>query len=384
VTRSLRLVAGTLVLALPLVAAAGCGAQKKKTVKQEFTAAQGYLGDSKAAAFTLRFADTQGNFAKVLTKGGDTPAAVVQAVLKGSVTYIADPVGDATLKSAQSTLVNPTDLKAAFSKVNLAFVVRDDKAELVELRVIAGDLYAHVNLTEIGALAKAAGAKDFDAQLDNSIGAMDPRLAQGLTDVRAGKWLKLPLAKYLDQLQQLAGSLAPGTTPNPSKSYDFSGLGKKAYEAVKPYVKVTDANDSSKDRVLDVKVQAKPALKAVLGVLKAEKSLPFASFLDGVDTVIDKKVRDGVATGTITLHNSHLTQVAVDLESLRQLSTDPGVDSFAGVRVVVDVDDSAQQLAAPTELSKLDLGAMLDDLIGSFFGAGAHASMSSSSSTFSG
>ena len=71
------------------------------------------------------------------------------------------------------------------------------------------------------------------------------------------------------------------------------------------------------------------------------------------------------------------SQVSVDLESLRQLSTDPGTDSFAGVRVVVDVDDSADQLTAPTELSSLDLGAVLDEFLKSFT-AGAMGSASSS------
>ena len=136
---------------------------------------------------------------------------------------------------------------------------------------------------------------------------------------------------------------------------------------MKPYVKVTDANDSSKDRVLDVKVQAAPALKALLAVLKAEKDLHFASMLADVSPAeIDKNVKGGEARGTIKLHDSHLTQVAVDLESLRQLSTDPGTDSFAGVQVVVDVDDSADQLSAPTDLSSLDLGALLDDFLKSF------------------
>jgi hypothetical protein len=369
VTRSLRLLAGTLVLALPLAAAAGCGAEKKKTVKQEFAAAQSYLGDSKAASFTLRFDDAQGNFAKMVNKDGDTKPALVQALLKGSITYLTDPAGAATLKSVKTQAVNPTDLKAALDKVNAAFVIRDDKAELVELRLVAGDLYAHVNLTEIGVLAKAGGTSDFDAQLDNSLGAMDPRLAQGLTDVRAGKWLKLPLAKYLDQLKDLAGTFSGITPPSttPGKTYDVNGLLDKAYAAVKPYVKVTDANDSSKDRVLDVKVQAAPALKALLAVLKAEKDLPFASMLADVSPAeIDKNVKGGEARGTIKLHDSHLTQVAVDLESLRQLSTDPGTDSFAGVQVVVDVDDSADQLSAPTDLSSLDLGALLDDFLQSF------------------
>jgi hypothetical protein len=379
VNRSLRLVAGTLVLALPLVAAAGCGAQKRKSVRQEFTAAQGYLGASKAAAFTLKLSDPQGTLAKLITKDGDTPAALAHAMLNGSITYIADPVGDATLKSVSSG-ATPTDLKAALNKVNLGFVVRDDKAEIVELRLVAGNLYAHVNLAEIGVLAKAGGVDDFDAQLDEGIAAMGPGFKTGLADVRAGKWLKLPLATYLDQLQDLANGLTPGATPATPKSYDFTGLGEKAYAAVKPYVKVTDANDSSKDRVLDVTVQVKPALKALLSLFKAEKDLPFASFLADADPAeIDKKVSNGSAKGTITLHDSHLTKVALDLESLRLLSTDPGVDSFAGSQVVLEFDDSVSQLSAPTDVSSLDLGALIEELIGSFFGGGFASSYSSSS-----
>lgn len=380
-TRSLRLLAGTLVLALPLAAAAGCGAEKKKTVKQEFAAAQSYLEDSKAASFTLRFDDAKGNFAKAINKNGHATPVLVTALLKGSITYVADPAGDATLKSVQGHGANPADLKAALNKVNLAFVVRDDKADLVELRLVAGDLYAHVNLTEIGVLAKAGGVNDFDKTLDENLGSMDPRFAQGLKDVRAGKWLKLPLAKYLDQLQQLAGGITGITPPTPKagKSYDLNGLGKRVYAAVKPYVKVTDANDSSKDRVLDVRVQAAPALKALLATLKAEKSLPFASVLGQVSPAeIDKKVKGGEARGTITLHNSHLRQVAVDLDSLRQLSTSPGQDSFAGVKVVVDVNDAADQLSAPTDLSSLDLGSVLDDFLKSFTGS----AMGSASSSF--
>jgi hypothetical protein len=369
VNRSLRLTAGTLVLALPLAAAAGCGAEKKKTIRQEFTAAQKSLGDSKAAAFTLSFNDSKGSFAKVLTSDGDAPEALVTALLKGSITYVADPTGDATLRSVQAEAANPTDLKASLSKVNVAFIVKDDKADLAEIRLVAGDLYAHVNLDEIKVLAKAGGVDDLDAMLDENIGQADPRLASALKDVRAGKWLKLPLAKYLDKLQEIAGSFAPGLTggADTSKKYDFAGIGKKAYDAVKPYVKVTDANDSSKDRVLDVKVKARPALTALLGVLKAEKDLPFASLLGDVSASdITDNVRDGEATGTITLHESHLTSVAIDIESIRQLATDPGTDSFEGVKVVFGIDDSADAVAVPTEVSTVDLGAMIEEFLDSF------------------
>ncbi|HUR50662.1 MAG TPA: hypothetical protein VMZ11_00905 [Mycobacteriales bacterium] len=373
--RALRLLAGTLVLALPLGAAAGCGAEKKKTVKQEFSTAQDHLADSKSASFTLRFGDAAGNLAKAMTKDGDVPPAVVQALLKGSVTYVTDPAGDATLRSVQSKGASQADVKAAFSKVNLSFRVRDDQDDLAELRVVKGDLFAHINLNEIGRLAKAGGVDDFDATLDENLGASDPRMAQALTDVRAGKWLKLPLSKYLDQLQGLAEGF-PGASPGASPGYDLSGLGSRALAAVKPYVKVTDANDSSKDRVLDVKVQARPALKALLAVLKTEKGLPFSGMLGDAESEIDKNVKDGVAKGRITLHESHLTQVSVDLESIRQLSNDPGNDSFAGVQVVVDVDDDADELQTPSDVSKVDLAALVEQLIGGFFGMGMQGSTS--------
>lgn len=365
---TVRLAAGTLALALPLLAAAGCGVEKKKTVAAEWAAAQANLEKSKAVSVTLRLDDAQGNLAKLMKKD-DTPDAIVQAVSKGSITFTGDPAGSATLASLKSS-AGDADVKASLQKVNVAFVIRDDKAALGEIRLVAGDLYARVDLKEIGRLAKAGGSADFDTQLDQMVGSLDPRLAQVLTDVRAGKWLKLPISKYLTQLQALAKGFSPALgQPDPAKKYDYNALGAKAYAAVKPYVKVVDANDSSSDRVLDVKVQARPALKALLAVLKAEKGLPFAGMLDVTPAQVDENVAAGEAHGTITLKDSHLTQVAVDVESLRLLSKDPGKDSVAGVRVVVDVNDKAAEVTAPTDLTKVDLGALLDEFMQNMGGA---------------
>jgi hypothetical protein len=115
----------------------------------------------------------------------------------------------------------------------------------------------------------------------------------------------------------------------------------------------------------------------VLGVLKAEMGLPFGQVFGQLDPAeVDKAVKDGEARGTITLHESHLTSFEVDLESLRQLSDDPGEDSFAGVRVHVDVDDSADGVDAPKDVSTVDLGALLDQFLGAFTqGASSSSSM---------
>lgn len=367
---TVRLAAGTLALALPLAAAAGCGAEKKKTVKAEFAAAQANLDKSKAVAVTLRFDDAKGNLVKGIT-ADDTPAALAQAIAKGSITFIGDPAGNATFASLKPT-ASEADVKASLEKVNFGIVVRDDKAALGEIRLVAGDLYARVDLKEIGRLAKLGGSEDFDSQLDEMIGSADPRFAKALTDVRAGKWLKLPVTKYLTQLQDLAKNFNPALgEADTTKKYDVQAFGSKLFAAVKPYVEVTDANDSSSDRVLDVKVQARPALKAALGVLKAEKDLPFGSLFDVTPAMIDENVADGTAHGTITLKDSHLKQIAIDVESIRLLATDPGKDSAAGVRVVVDIDDKAAQLTAPTDLATIDLGGILEEFLQSFGAASA-------------
>lgn len=362
---TVRLAAGTLALALPLAAAAGCGVEKKKTVKAEFAAAQANLDKSKAVAVTFRLDDAKGNLVKGLT-ADDTPAALAQALVKGSITFVGDPAGNATFASLKPT-ASQADVKASLEKVNFGIVVRDDKAAIGEIRLVAGDLYARVDLKEIGRLAKAGGAQDFDSQLDELIGSADPRFAKALSDVRAGKWLKLPVTKYLTQLQDLAKNFNPALgAADTTKKYDYQAFGSKLFTAVKPYVKVTDANDSSSDRVLDVKIQARPALKAVLAVLKADKDLPFGSLLDVTPALIDENVADGTAHGTITLKDSHLKQVAVDVESLRLLAKDPGKDSAAGVRLIVDIDDKAAQLTAPTDLATIDLGGILEEFLQSF------------------
>jgi hypothetical protein len=368
-----RLAAGTLLLALPLAGAAGCGAEKRRTIKAEFASAQTNFENSKAASITLRFDDSKGTASKLATKDGNTSKALVDALLHGSVTYVVDPASDATLKSLSTKGgTSSKSLSDQLKKVNLAFVVRDSSAVLGEIRLVAGVLYAHVDLTEIGKLAKAGGVKDFDSKLDDAITSAGPQFATGIADVRAGKWIKLPIASYVDKLQDLAKSFTPGrsggtTKPPAPTNAELTDLGNKVFAAVKPYVKVTDANDSSKDRVLDVNVKVRPALKAVLAVLQGSKGLPFAGFLKSVTPAeIDKKITDGSAHGTITLKSGHLTQVTLDVESIRTLDATAGKDSLEGSSVVLDFNDHADEVKVPTDVSAFDVGALIDQFLQGF------------------
>ena len=370
---STRLAAGTLALVLPLSAVAACGAEKKKTVKAEFESAQQHLADSKAASFTLRVDDSKDALAALMTEEEDgLSKEVAAAILGGSVTYVVDPVGDATLGESSSAALSPTDVAGALKKVNVAFVVKDDKGLLGEIRLVDGVLYAKVVYAEVKRLAELGGAEDVDAELDSAVADGPPELAQIVKDVKAGKWLKLDTTAFADQLKELSDGLVTGFGASPAPSaepFDSEALGKRLYDAVKPYVTVTDANDSSKDRVLDVKVQARPALKAALKILAATDDLPFPNVFADIDPAeVDDNVKEGTAKGQIRLSDSHLKQVSVDIESIRVLSTDPGDKSVAGSSVVFDVDDSIDELKAPGDVSSVDLAELVQQFLDGFAG----------------
>lgn len=359
-SRPLRLAAGTLALALPLAAAAGCGVAKKRTVKAEFASAQTNLESSRSASFTLRVTDAQGRLKKLAVEDGALADTVADALVGSSVTVTVDPAGDRTLAQLSAAGTSPT--ASSLKTGNVSFLVRDDKTEIGEVRVVAGVLYLHVDLEEVGRLVKAGGGGDIDSQLDSLGTDGPPEIPALIKDLRAGKWISLDAGKYVEQLTQLGQQLL-GASPSPAP-FDAKGLGSDLLAAVKPYVTVTDANDSSADRVLDVAVQARPAVKAALAVLQANKQLPFASLLAGVmPTDIDQNLADRTARGQVTLADGHLRSFSLDLESLRTLAPKPGTTNLSGVALKVEVDDRADEVTAPTDVSSVKLDALLQQLL---------------------
>ena len=117
----------------------------------------------------------------------------------------------------QASVTRPEDVERAPWRAALAAsscnTMLSATVAFGEIRMVAGTLYAHVDLKEIGRLAKAGGVDDFDAQVDDAVTSADPSFAQGLRDVRAGKWIKLPLSDYLDKLKDLAKRCREGCAP---------------------------------------------------------------------------------------------------------------------------------------------------------------------------
>lgn len=363
-----RLTAGLALVALPLGAAVGCGAaaeSKRDDVQTSLQKASDNLKASGSMSVTMRFDDGSGSIKKATTSGEDalTPDQA-DLLLGGTISMTVDPAAGKTLgdvAAADRSLPPAEQLKLT----NFSVSVQADGDPLAQLRVVSGDLYANVSLDALSDVAKRGGSTtDLGAQVDDLAASAPAELQPLVTDVRAGKWIKLPLAAYADQLAQLQK-----TVPTPSASVDPQKLSADLLAAVKPFVAVTDASSDGGDRVLDVKVQAKQAIKAALETLKSMG--PALPGLDTLDTTGVDKIGDGTVNGQVTLSDDHLTKLTVDLQSAVALAP-PGATpapDLTGGTLTVDVDDSADEVTVPDDVSSVDVDALVKGLVGSLGGS---------------
>ncbi len=73
--------------------------------------------------------------------------------------------------------------------------------------------------------AAALGGPGAGAQVGEIFNSVPPQLEQGADDLRAGKWLRVPIANDMEQLQKLAEA-GGGAPPDPAKTRGDAKLGK--------------------------------------------------------------------------------------------------------------------------------------------------------------
>lgn len=355
------------VTGMTVAAVTGC-ASKKKTIEAELTAASGYIDSSTSLSMTFGVSDGKGTLKKLMTSGEDaiTPA-LADSLLASSVTVTLDPSGDATFASLSKAASTPEykNLPAAdkVKQFNASIVVRSFDADLVQLRLVDGVLYGATDLNKIDQIARDNGTDGVPADLDQ----IDPVLGQLESDLRAGKWVRLPLASYLDTFEDMLGGL--DTTEGELAQPDAEQVGKTVLEAIKPHVKVVDAEGKHSGRVLDVTVQAKSAMQAAITALQT-LPVPLGELQEIDGAALAEQMSDTALTGQITLADSHFTGFSVDLEPLRTLVKDVSGEPLTGARLTLQVDDSAEPVTAPTDLSTVKLGDFIESFFGGLFGGG--------------
>lgn len=328
-------------------------------------AAYDNLMEAKSATFTMSLEDPDGSLEQAATEAEDgVSQGVADALLDGSVSFTIDPTGDLTLGDLQDA--DPgASVEDSLSTVNYAMAVRTGEDDVLGIRLVDGVLFAKVDLDTVDRLAEDAGSDPVSPMLDQA-GALSPELADVVTDVKAGQWLQLDLAPFTGQLEGLAGSTGAGDLPQ----LDGQQLAADLLAAVEPFTEVTGGDDG----VYDVEVQARGAVLAGAQVL----SDAFGDLGGGLGLPSDELtdpdlegLRDGPLTATVELDGDSLSRLTLDLSSLVDVApAGEDVPDLTGARLVLDVADDADEVSEPDDVSDVDLGALVQTVLGSFMGAG--------------
>ena len=351
-------------LALPL-ALAGCGGDDtgeggggdgEAKEPADLGAAYDRLLDAQTATFTLSLDDGDGNLKRLATEDETDPLndETADTVIGGKVVVTIDPAGDATLREA--TQVDPAASPAdQLTAVNYSVSVEADGGPVAQLRLVDGALFAAVDFDRIDGIAEGAGEEPLGPQLDG-FAAQSPELAAAVEDLRAGQFLTLDLAPLLSTFEGLAGPTPTGAP------VDGAQLAEDLLAAVQPHSTVTGGEEGT----FDVTVKAKPALQAASQVFA---ELPIPGVTDAIDPAQFEALDDGDLRGTVSLQGESLSQVTLDLDSVNDVNAPDEEDvELAGSDLVLGIDDEADEVTAPGEVSDVDLNALVMSFFGAFAG----------------
>ena len=354
------------------IAVAGCGAAG--SLRADNAHAKSSFKTAKSLSVTLGFSDPDGKLAKAIRSGDNTTPTQAAAVIGGTVSFTMSANGGRTL-FAKGDPTRP--LSQQVKQGNFDLTVNGLGGKLVEIRLVDGILYA---ASDIAAVKKAAdlGGPGAGGQVDEFFNSVPPQLKQGSDDLRAGKWLKVPIATSVKQLQKLAQA-GGGGAPDPAKARGYAKLGKDLQAAITPNIGLTDLGATGDTRNVSIGIKVKQSLKAVLGVLDSDAAtlgLPPGLIPKG-DAL--KDVSDKTLSATLTITRGHYTKLSVPFAGLAALDAHPSsaVPPLGKSAIVLQLDDSAEPVSAPTNVSSFDIGSLLDQFIQRFSGVGAVAPLNS-------
>ena len=368
--------ATTCLLALAVggsIAVAGCGATG--SLRADNAHAMSSFKAATSLSVTLGLSDPDGKLAKAVQSGdGSTTAAQAAVLIGGTISFTVSANGGREL-FAKGAADQPLDQQVKQSNFDLT--VNGLGGKLVEIRLVDGILYA---ASDIAAVKKAAdlGGPGAGARVDEFLNSVPPQLKQGADDLRAGKWLKVPIATYVEQVHKPAKA-AGGGAPDPAKTRGYAKLGKDLQAAITPNIGLTILGATGDTRNVSIDIKVKQALTAVLGVLDTDAAtfgLP-PGLLPKGDAL--KDVSDKTLSATLTITRGHYTKIAVPFAGLAALDAhlSSAVPPLGKSAIVLQLDDSAGPVSAPTNVSSFDIASLLDQFIQRFSGVGATASLTS-------
>jgi hypothetical protein len=313
---------------------------------------------SKSASFSISLDDSKGAIKKaVLAEDPTTPAAIVDRIVGGKIT-IKVSSKDKSLAELQASA---SDSAETLKQVDFQIKIDDKDGQLVDLRVVSGVLYAALDVNKVDQILTESGETMSLSSLIDQGASFSPDVATAGKDLKDGKYLKLDLNPYINQISGLLEQTAPSAAP--SAAVNSQKLADDLLAAIKPSTQITDAGDGK----YDVEIQAKAALTAAYDVL-SKSDIPGFEALDPTEL---NTIKDGTVKAQIKVDGDHLESIRIDLQSIVAVAPDdassPAPD-LTGSSLVIDFDDDAGAVGVPDKLSGVNLDALVGQLAGAAFG----------------
>jgi len=381
--RARRAAAFTSVAALALV---GCGEQVAQSPGQQVQdAASGVfdapqltvsvgldLDDVSRAAVQEMLAQEQASDPATPQLG---PAAVERLLQARIVTTMATTDGT-DLSEAD---ISGADLTSGAAATNVSSSVSlvVDGDPLVELRQVAGVLYARADAAGLETALETPGLVD---GLGSLTAGAPPELTDAASALASGGWVSLDATELAAQLEQMGGQPAPAPSDDASavagavqrflddagavltREVEVTENGPDAYEVTAPL-----------DRILS---GLTPALKTVVTELAASTGAPTEGLaeLDGGLAEAQEELAGRSVSVDVTTDDDRLSTITMDLAQLldeqdRAEMTSSGV---TGLPLVVELSQEGE-VEAPQDAVELDLAGIMSQAMAGMAAAGGDA-----------
>lgn len=348
-------------LSVPLVLTA-CGSVSSAAagLEQDAAAANAALAKAEGIGVVVRVDDPDGDLEQALQEGPDGLSADLAEVLVGS------RVDVRLAAKAGRTLGDQPDpgtpLGETLRWTDSALTLSTSDADLLSWRTVDGVLYVSSDLAEVERVA-AAGGSPLSLQ-DEVAGAPAP-LPELHDALRDGQAVSVPIADLVESLGELTGQDAEAYSEGLPDD-----LLRELRAAIEPHARLRDLGSDDGVRTVRVEVDVKRLLQAVAST--AGTDVADAADLDGLS--------DETVSGTITIEDGHYRRLELPLSELVDLVEDPAVETpdLGDSALVVELDDSVEQVEAPTRVAELDLLELLGNASGpqtAFEGAAPDAAL---------
>jgi hypothetical protein len=360
--------------AVGVLALTGCGVLKANALKADNAAALSHLTRSRALSLTWRLDDPDGSLTKAATHTKKDPLTAGQAaaLLGGSVTVTVSRNSPGSLFDGyQLTGAAHTKPSVYLKQVNLEVITRMRAGVLSDVRLAGGTLYFRTDwaaMRQVAELDHPGGAAEMDRAFSASSAGDMPELSRMTRDLRAGKWLRVPLGTFLDQLSDSTDDQDSQPRAARPSAAELRKLLDLVKASVKPHVTWTDLNHSGAVRTVGVDVRPKEAAAAAWTALFAHRAA--FPFMHGVTAYDPKHLADlsnAVVHGALTIDHGHYTRLRLPFGDLLALKahpapTDPKPAELGKSAVLLDIADAAAPVVAPAErdISSVNVATLIE------------------------